>query len=307
LKGAIVMVERFLTPADDIQAVLDSLPADMPATLRLAAGTYHQKLHIRHGGLSLLGAGRDATVIAFDDYNFRVHRDGREFNTFRTPTVTVVADGVTFSDVTIANTAGSGPGIGQAVALAVYGTDFAMTDGCLKGHQDTLFCGPLPYDLTLRYRDFLPDEELHVRPSLQTYANCRIEGTVDFIFGSATALFRECEIVVLGRGYVAAPSTYADVPYGLVFQRCAIQNVSDTDDVYLGRPWRESGSAIFLDCRFEGRFRAERFHDWEKPRHRFMEKPYVPAALSRALGQEETERLETFLAERFQPPRTKMA
>ena len=298
------MLEYCLTPQDDIQAVLDRLPGGEPTKIRLAAGVYRQKLRICQEGLHIEGTSRDDVVITFDDFNFRIHPDGKPFNTFRTPTVLVVADHVAFSNLTIANTAGQGPEIGQAVALSVYGNDFRMERCSLKGHQDTLFCGPLPFDLTMRYQGFLPPEELHVRPSLQLYEDTLIEGTVDFIFGCATALFRNCEIVILGPGYVTAPATPAEQLYGLVFQNCRIENES-VAEVYLGRPWREGGSTIFMDCTFTGAFHPDRYHDWEKQAFRFRENPAVSSPLSRSMTEEETERLKHFLAERFQPLRMK--
>ncbi|OHE41713.1 MAG: hypothetical protein A2Y16_02955 [Tenericutes bacterium GWF2_57_13] len=291
------MFELNLTPNDDVQSALDRLPEGVLTRVRLAAGRYFQKLRIRRDGLVLEGEGADRTALVFDDCNDRIHADGRPFNTFRTPTLTILADGVTVSGLSIENVAGFGPGVGQAVALSVSGTDFVMTDCVLKGHQDTLFCGPLPYDLSLRYRDFLPDEELHARPSRQRYRRTRIEGTVDFIFGGAFALFDDCEIVVLGKGYVAAPSTPVDQPFGLVFHHCKIRNASGSSEVWLGRPWRENGMAGFLDCTFEGPFASPRFLDWEKPRFRFYETPYGSDALSRPFTQEETERLRHLLAD----------
>ncbi|MFH0992727.1 MAG: pectinesterase family protein [bacterium] len=298
------MMEYCLTPSDDIQAVIDRLPVAEPAKIRLAAGYYRQKLRICHESLEIVGVGRNQTVVAFDDYNFRIHPDGKLFNTFRTPTVLVVADHVAFTDLTIANIAGQGPEIGQAVALSVIGDDFRMDRCALLGYQDTLFCGPLPFDLTVRYQNFLPLEELHVRPSQQLYQNTRIEGTVDFIFGSATALFDHCEIVVLGPGYVTAPSTPSEQPYGLIFRNCLIRNESAAE-VYLGRPWREGGSTLFLDCTFTGPIHPDRYHDWEKKVFRFRENPLFPSPLSRSMTEEETERLKHFLAERFQPLRMK--
>ncbi len=91
---------------------------------------------------------------------------------------------------------------------------------------------------------------------------------------------------------------------GLIFENCRIENISD-GDVYLGRPWREGGSTVFLNCRFSGVFHPDRYHDWEKKAFRFRENPAVPSPLSRSLTEEETERLNNFLAERIQPLRMK--
>ena len=44
-------------------------------------------------------------------------------------------------------------------------------------------------------------------PTRQYYEDCYIEGTVDFIFGKATAVFNRCQIHSRGKGYVTAPAT----------------------------------------------------------------------------------------------------
>jgi len=293
------MMRIELKPEDDIQAILDGISPEEPVELRLSAGTFRQKLSLRHEGMQVLGAGAEKTILVNDDFAWKYHADGRLFNTFRTPTVTVLGNRIELRGLTVANDAGSGPSIGQAVALAVYGDQVTLTDCRLLGRQDTLFCGPLPADLRIRYRDFLPDIELRGCPSSQRYERCVIAGDVDFIFGSATAWFADCELQILGPGYVTAPSTEETEPYGLIFTDCRIRNLSGDPKVFLGRPWRTGGAALFLDCVFEGPFAPNRWDAWDKPRQRFFEHPYVLSPLGKPLDGEETERVRTFLKERF--------
>lgn len=65
-------------------------------------------------------------------------------------------------------------------------------------------------------------------------------------------------------GYIVAPSTPVDQPFGFVFHRCRLTKEAGVakGSVYLGRPWRPSGvfpdgrygdprfvaAATFLDC-----------------------------------------------------------
>ncbi|MFA5467247.1 MAG: pectinesterase family protein, partial [Candidatus Izemoplasmatales bacterium] len=257
-----------------------------PLQIRLAPGVYREKLRIYNNNLELIGSGAAETVISYADYNDKLHLDGKQYNTFRTPTVTILADHVKFSHLTIRNEAGYGPGINQAVALSVYGDDFSFKDGVLEGFQDTLFLGPLPRDLCVRYQGFLKDEELHTRSLTHFFERVKITGHVDYIFGSSTALFKDCEIVSVMPGYVAAPSTYRENPVGFVFYNCLFKNISDSDNVYLARPWREHGFTCFWNCRFEGAYHKDRFHDWNKTIYRFFEKPYVETSMSHGLKEE---------------------
>lgn len=51
----------------------------------------------------------------------------------------------------------------------------------------------------------------------QYFRNCYIEGNVDWIFGSAQAVFDDCDIVANGDGYVTAASTESTRSTGYVF------------------------------------------------------------------------------------------
>ena len=55
-----------VTPADDLQAVLDA--AAPGSRIRLAAGVYRQKVLLRTPGVSLCGEGAENTLLVWDDY-----------------------------------------------------------------------------------------------------------------------------------------------------------------------------------------------------------------------------------------------
>ena len=122
------------------------------------------------------------------------------------------------------------------------------------------------------------------------YKNCRIFGTVDFIFGSATAYFEDCELISLNDrkeetaqdpaaesgeqkeaapvlGYVTAPSTPQGQKYGYVFRNCAFTGPDCPDETcYLGRPWRNYARCVLIDCKIGRHIRKEGWHDWGKER-----------------------------------------
>lgn len=272
-----------VSPGDDLQAVFDSAPEN--AVIRLAAGTYRQKVLIRTPGLTVLGAGADKSRIVYGDYARKRDFLGAEYNTFRTYTLAVCADRVTIRDLSIVNDALYPEHKGQEVALSVVGTDFYMEECVLTSTQDTLFLGPLPSDLIGRYEGFLLDALRGGYPMTQRFVNCRIEGTVDFIFGCGQAVFDRCEIRSLADarniGYVAAPAHEKRQTEGFRFRNCAFtcENGVQEGSVYLARPWRDYAMASFENCSCGPHVAPVGFDPWSGTRRdltaRFYESPPV--------------------------------
>lgn len=274
----------FATPADDLQSIFDAAPEN--ATVHLASGIYRQKPVIRTPGLTLLGSGAENTVIVYDDYAKKLRPDGEEYNTFATFTLAVCADGVTIKDLTVVNDALQPQIKGQEVALSVIGTDFLLENCVLTSTQDTLFAGPLPPDLIDRYKGFHPDELRRGGEMCQTYRSCRIEGTVDFIFGCADALFENCEIRSLNDvrniGYLAAPAHSPEQKKGFLFRNCRLtcEEGVGAGTIYLARPWRDYGLTTFENCTYGPHIASVGFDKWNDTHRdqtaRFYESPAVP-------------------------------
>lgn len=256
----------------------------------LPEGTIREKLIIRTPGLTIRGQGYDKTKIVWDDYALKIDPNGIEYNTFRTWTVAVCAEDVTITDLSIVNDSGSPESKGQEVALSVIGNRFTMVHCKLSSTQDTLFAGPLPQELLDRYVDFLPPEMRRGLMCSQTYTDCIIEGSVDFIFGCAAAVFRDCEIRnvydVRNVGYVAAPAHALEQTQGLTFVNCdftAEQGIED-GSIYLARPWRDYGLCEFIDCRYGKHISPEGFDKWNDTDRdktaRFYEKPSIEGRVS---------------------------
>ena len=280
------MKDLFVHVGEDLQDAFDR--AEPGAVIHLAAGVYRQKTVLRTPDVTLLGEGADRTAIVWDDYANKIHADGKEYNTFRTWTLAVCADGVTMRDLAIVNDALHPEAKGQEVALTVYGDRFAMEDCVLRSTQDTLFLGPLPRDLIERYDGFLPDELRVDRPLSQRFTNCRIEGTVDFIFGCGNALFKRCEIRSLrdarNVGYVAAPAHALEETEGFTFRACRFTAEDGVEGIYLARPWRDYGLSRFEDCVYGAHIAAEGFDKWNDTERdktaRFYESPVVPGRVA---------------------------
>lgn len=266
---------------ENLQEFIDS--AEPYSEVVLPEGVFRIKLKISTPGLSIRGAGIDKTVIIWDDYANKTAPDGKEFNTFRTWTVSVVSDHVSMENLTIVNDAGHPEIKGQEVALTVYGDDFHMKNCRLVSTQDTVFLGPLPDDLIERYDGFLTDDLRQDKYCRQYFENCLIEGTVDFIFGCGETLFENCEIrsVYDARniGYAAAPAHPLSQTEGFRFHKCRFTREEGVGDstIYLARPWRDYGLCVFEDCTYESHIRAEGFDKWNDTHRdqtaRFYEKP----------------------------------
>lgn len=277
-------VQIQVAPGEDLQKILDAAPEG--AHIHLSAGVFRQKLMLRTRGLTLTGAGMDQTRIVFGDYARKRDYLGAEYNTFRTYTLAVCADGVTIRDLTVENDALDPHIRGQEVALSVVGTDFRMESCRLISTQDTLFLGPLPSDLIGRYEGFLLDPLRAGYPMKQAFRHCIIEGTVDFIFGCGEAEFDSCEIRSLkdarNVGYVAAPAHDRDQAEGFRFCRCRLicEDGVEPGTVYLARPWRDYGMARFEDCSCGPHIAPEGFDKWNGTNRdttaRFFETPPVP-------------------------------
>ena len=275
------MKDLFVHAGEDLQDAFDR--AEPGSVIHLAAGVYRQKTVLRTPDVTLLGEGADKTAIVWDDYANKIHADGKEYNTFRTWTLAVCADGVTMKGLSVVNDALHPETKGQEVALTVYGDGFAMEDCVLSSTQDTLFLGPLPRDLIERYDGFLPDCLRVNRLLSQRFTDCRIEGTVDFIFGCGNAVFDRCEIRSLrdarNVGYVAAPAHAPEQKEGFLFRGCRFTAEDGVEGVYLARPWRDYGLARFENCAYGAHIAPEGFDKWNDTERdktaRFYESPAV--------------------------------
>ena len=273
-----------VSPVEDLQRVFDGAPEN--ARIHLLPGQYRQKVVIRTKGLTITGSGADRTRLVWGDYARKRDRLGAEFNTFRTYTLAVCADDVTIRELAVENDALEPEVKGQEVALSVVADGFSMANCLLRSTQDTLFLGPLPSDLIGRYEGFLTDDLRSYGAYRQRFADCRIEGTVDFIFGCGSARFEHCTLHsrmdVRGTGYVAAPAHESWQREGFLFRKClftADESVAP-GSVYLARPWRDRGMAVFQNCTYGPHIAPDGFDKWSGTNRdrtaRFFEEPPVP-------------------------------
>lgn len=250
-------------------AQAESMKAEQPVEIYIGAGTYKEKLSLEKDFVTLVGESAEDTVITYDDYALFLMEDGVKRGTFRSYTLYVHGDMFVAKNLTVANTAGYGAKIGQAVALYADGAHMRFENCRFLGRQDTLFTAPLP-PTEVEWGGFRgPREHAPRDNSTQYYKNCYMEGDVDFIFGGATAYFEECQIHSLTRGqevngYVTAASTPQGREYGYVFERCHFTSDCAPETVYLGRPWRLYAKTIIMHSELGAHIIKDGWHDWGK-------------------------------------------
>ena len=238
-------------------------------TIYIKNGVYRERVEVMKKGISIVGEDKENTVIEYGLYA-DMNYEGERLGTFRSYTFLVNADNFLCRNITIANTAGFGDNVGQAIAVYAEGDSITFEDCRFLGHQDTLFTGPLPHTEIIKGGFKGPTEFAERKTGHHTYRRCYIEGEVDFIFGSAAAYFEECELFSIDcgkeiNGYVTAASTYKDEAYGYIFSRCRFTGNCPPDTVYLGRPWRNFAQTILIECEIGAHIKSELFHDWDKP------------------------------------------
>lgn len=205
-------------------------------------GTYKEKLIVPSWltNIEICGEDRDNTIITYDDHaNVFIPGTDRKMGTFRTYTVRVDGNDITFRNITIENNAAR---LGQAVALHTQGDRLTFVNCRILGNQDTVYTGAI--NTRLYFKD------------------CHIEGTTDFIFGPSTAWFENCTILSRTDSYITAASTPQNVEYGYVFNRCKIVAAEGVSKVYLGRPWRPYAHTLFMNCQLGKHILPVGWHNW---------------------------------------------
>lgn len=294
-----------ISPADSLaDAIGSAKPCDR---IVLAPGTYREKIEIHIPDIEIAGNSAEDTRIVWDDYAKKLDEHGVEYNTFRTYTAAVLAQNVTFRNITVENDALHPEEKGQEVALTVVADGFLAENCRFISTQDTVFCGPLPDDLIERYDGFLKDELRRGGSMRQIFRSCLIAGNVDFIFGCGDALFDRCEIRsvydVRGHGYTAAPAHAQAQDIGFVFDECSFtcEDAVADGSIFLARPWRDCGKCGFINCGYGRHISPEGFDKWNDTERdktaRFAEYGKIPQGRvpwSRVLSAEEKDRLRAY-------------
>lgn len=228
-----------------VKEAFDAVPdfRKVTTTIFIKNGIYKEKLVLAASKkmVKFIGESQAKTILTYDDYAQKKNIFGEEKGTSGSASFYVYGDDFSAENITFANSAGP---VGQAVAIWVAGDKSHFKNCKFLGFQDTLY--------TYGYG------------SRQLFENCYIEGTTDFIFGSATAVFKDCEIFCKKGGqYITAASTPDSTKFGYVFINCKVKGDLGTS-YFLGRPWRPHAKTVYINCDLGAFIKPEGWDHWGK-------------------------------------------
>ncbi|XP_073138195.1 pectinesterase/pectinesterase inhibitor PPE8B-like [Henckelia pumila] len=230
---------NFKTIAEAVATAPNNSP--QRTVIEIKKGVYYENIIVskEKTNLCFVGDGMNFTIISG-------HKNANmSLRTWQTATVQIRAAGFIAKYITFENTAG--PEMQQAVALSSHGHHSAFYRCRFSGYQDTL--NPQYYT--------------------QFYRECKIYGTVDFIFGNAKVLFQNCRIYACkalpeqSNTITAQGREAANEDTGTVMQNC---NFSGTDDLnvktYLGRPWKSHSRTVIMQSLLEKLIDPKGWLEW---------------------------------------------
>jgi len=227
-----------------VQEAIMNLPdySKVPVVVMIKNGNYKEKLILPTSktNITFVGEDKEKTILTYDDYASKLNKIGQEIGTSGSASFFIYGDNFTAENLTIENTSGR---VGQAVAVRTEADKTKFINCRFLGDQDTVY--------------------LVKAGSRQYFYNCYIEGTVDYIFGAATAYFENCHLHNKDKGYITAASTTQETPYGYVFFNCKITGETPNSH-YLGRPWRPYAQVIFINNSMDESVLAEGWNNWGK-------------------------------------------
>jgi pectinesterase len=258
-----VTAKKTLTVAADgsgqfktVQQAVDAAPGGN-VRIEIKPGEYRQVVAIAASGVELRGLGKrpEDVVLVYDN------SAGTAGGTGKSGTVTVTGGDFYAENLTIANDFerlhGRTNEGSQAVALHVTGDREVFRHVRLLGYQDTLYADSKTCHAQ---GDAGP-----CRASRQYYADCYIEGHVDFIFGDAKAVFDRCEIHGMAHSMVtitAQSRVRPEEDSGYVFRDCTVTADAGAADILLGRPWRAYSTVVFLNTDFKAPLDSAGWMEW---------------------------------------------
>ena len=245
-----------------LQAAIDAAPANntVPYKIFIKNGKYKEKITVPSNKpiIHLFGESVAKVILTYDDYAGKLTACAATVGTQNSASFTVNANDFAATNITFENSHPFGVPDNnnqQAVALLV-NADRAVFKNCrFLGNQDTLY---LKGNGTPR----------------NYFKNCYIDGNVDFIFGSAIALFDSCVVYAKSRtgtssSYITAPNTPNGQNYGFVFRDARLPHNTGSTIYYLSRPWPSPSVAdtrqktVFLSSRLSTNINPLGWSTWD--------------------------------------------
>jgi pectinesterase len=227
---------------------------DAGAVVKIGPGVYREVVHVDKPRIQFRGDSDDWKKVVLVYGNSAASTCG----TGCSATLFVTGDDFFAGNMTIANDYSKNSDIpSQAVALSLRADRAVLRHVRLLGAQDTLYASSTG----------CMKEGSDCKTGRQYYSDCYIEGHVDFIFGDAKAVFEGCEIRSIAHapgGYLTAQSnTRPGQDAGYVFNHCKLTADAGHGDVYLGRPWRDYSTVIFMNTEMGEHILPAGWSEWK--------------------------------------------
>ncbi|PON93024.1 Pectinesterase, Tyr active site [Trema orientale] len=232
-----------------VQAAVDAVAENntVSVTILISPGCYIEKVvvPVTKPYITFQGAGREVTIIEWHDRASDPGPNGQQLRTYRTASVTVFANYFSARNISFKNTAPAPmPGMQgwQAAAFRISG-DKAYFSGCgFYGAQDTL----------------CDDAGRHY------FKECYIEGSIDFIFGNARSMYKDCELHSIATRFGSIAAQYrnsADENTGFAFVNC---RVTGTGPLYVGRAMGRYSRIVYSYTYFDNVVARGGWDDWDE-------------------------------------------
>ncbi|GAA0183173.1 hydrolase [Lithospermum erythrorhizon] len=234
-----------------VQGAVDMVPVDNSQRVKIyiRPGIYREKVYVPKNKpfLSFIGDENRTldTIITWNDKASDKDENGNEVGTYNSASVFVesnyfCATGITFENAVVATAGDTGK---QAVALRVAGENAMFYRVRILGTQDTL----------------LDQVGSHY------YYQSFIQGSIDFIFGDAKSLFKDCTIHSIANMSGAIAAQHRDSPWsdtGFSFVNCTI---TGTGKILLGRAWGDYARITYSYCNIDDIITPQGWNDWHQP------------------------------------------
>lgn len=239
-----------------VQAAMNRVPATGGVVL-VAPGVYRERVSIKQSHVTLKSANPDPakTTIVFD------LSKGTQGQAAGFATVRVLGDDFTAENITFENdfnrTHKQEQQGSQARALALFGDRNILKNVRILGNQDTLY---------LSAKNCGEATGTACEPGRSFFSRSFISGNVDFIYGDGLAFFESCELHSTEHaagGYLTAQGKhYAQQESLFVFHNTQLTAEPGVSNVFLGRPWRDLASVVFLNTTVGAHIAPQGWREW---------------------------------------------
>lgn len=215
-------------------------------TIYVKDGVYKEQLTISKPYISIVGEDPENTILTYNVANGDAKPSGGVYGSADCAALTVSGNDFKAQNITFENShlKDTGKDV-QASCVYTYGDRISFSNCNFYSGQDTLCAYSYGANKSRVY-----------------FKNCFIQGSVDFIWGGATALFENCTLNELrSNAFYTAANTPQGQKYGFVFLNCNLEAVQDSrytslvnpswgtpTSVYLGRTYGDYCHVSYIDC-----------------------------------------------------------